>query len=177
MFRIADYGWMLRDRARIEAYRRALASVITPESIVLDLGTGIGTFSLLAARLGAARVYAVDPSETISVAEEHARANGFADRIRFIRARAADLELPEQVDVIVSDLASALPLFEESLPSIISARDRFLRAGGALHRSAALRRGVRLASLGGHDPARGGVRVLAARAACAGLVFASIIAS
>lgn len=132
MYRITDYGWMLRDGARIEAYTRALASVITPESVVLDLGAGIGTFSLLAARLGAARVYAVDPSETIAVAEEHARENGLAERIRFIHARATELELPEQVDVIVSDLASALPLFEESLTSILSARDRFLRAGGAL---------------------------------------------
>src|SRR5688500_16584243 len=119
MYRLTDYGWMLRDRARIDAYTRALASVITSESVVLDLGTGIGTFSLIACRLGAARVYAVDPSETIAVAEEHARENGFADRIRFMRARATEIELPEQVDVIVSDLASALPLFEENLPSII----------------------------------------------------------
>jgi type I protein arginine methyltransferase len=132
MYRLINYGPMVRDRQRIDAYTRALASVITPSSVVLDLGTGLGTFSVLACRLGAARVYAVEPADVIAVAEEIARANGVADRITFLQMRAAEAELPEQVDVIVSDLASALPLFEEHLPTIAAARDRFLKPGGVL---------------------------------------------
>jgi protein arginine N-methyltransferase 1 len=132
MYRLIDYGAMVRDRRRIEAYTRALAAVVTPSSVVLDLGAGIGTFSVLACRLGAARVYAVEPADVISVAAEVARANGVADRIRFLQARGAEVELPEQVDVIISDLAGALPLFEEHLPSIIAARERFLKPGGVL---------------------------------------------
>jgi SAM-dependent methyltransferase len=132
MYRLTDYGWMLRDRPRIEAYTRALAAVITPTSVVLDIGTGVGTFSLIACRLGAARVYAVEAATVIGVAEQNARANGVADRITFIRASAAEAELPEPVDVIVSDLSGALPLFEQHLPSVMHLRDRFLRPGGAL---------------------------------------------
>jgi protein arginine N-methyltransferase 1 len=132
MYRLIDYGPMVRDRQRIDAYTRALAAVITDSSVVLDLGTGLGTFSVLACKLGAARVYAVEPADVISVAEEVARVNGVADRITFLQMRSADVGLPEQVDVIVSDLASALPLFEDHLPSIVAARNRFLKPGGVL---------------------------------------------
>jgi SAM-dependent methyltransferase len=132
MYRLIEYGAMLRDRRRIDAYRRALASVVTPATPVLDLGTGLGTFAILAARLGAKRVYAVDEADVITVAAENAAASGVADRITFLQTRAAELALPEPVDVLVSDLSSALPLYEEHLPSLIHARDAFLRKGGAL---------------------------------------------
>jgi precorrin-6B methylase 2 len=132
MYRLTDYGSMLRDGRRIEAYRRALSACISPSSVVLDLGTGLGTFGVLACSLGAARVYAVDVADIIAVAEEIARANGVADRMHFIQARASDVELPEQVDVVVTDMAGALPLFEEHIPALIHARDRLLRPGGAL---------------------------------------------
>src|ERR1051325_7910223 len=132
MYRLTEYGAMLRDRRRIEAYRRALASAITTTSTVLDLCTGMGTFAILAARLGAARVYAVDEADVITVAAENAAASGVAGRITFLQTRAADLALPEPVDVLVSDLSGALPLYEEHLPSLIRVRDAFLRKGGAL---------------------------------------------
>ena len=132
MYRLNDYGAMLRDHARVDAYRRALAACITPTSVVLDLGTGLGTFSVLACKLGAVRVYAVDAADVISVAEEVARTNGVAERMQFIHARAADLELPEQVDVLVSDLGNALPLFEDHIPSLIHAREHLLKPGGVL---------------------------------------------
>lgn len=123
---------MLRDHARVDAYRRALAACITPDSVVLDLGTGLGTFSILACKLGAKRVYAVDSADVISVAEDVARVNGMSERMRFVHAHATDVELPERVDVVVSDLAGALPLFEEHIPALIHARERLLEPGGVL---------------------------------------------
>lgn len=132
MYRLTDYGAMILDSRRTEAWRRALAATITPATTVLDLGSGLGTFSIFAAKLGAARVYSIEAADVISVAEEIARANGVADRITFIRGRSTEIELPEKVDVIVSDLNSALPLYEEHLPTIVDARTRFLKPGGAL---------------------------------------------
>ena len=132
MYRLVDYGSMLRDHARIDAYRRALAAIITPQSVVLDLGTGLGTFGVLAAKLGAARVYAVDSADVISVAEEVARANAVSDRMTFIRARANEVELPERVDVLVSDLGNALPLFQDHIPVLMHAREHLLKPDGVL---------------------------------------------
>lgn len=132
MYRLTDYGAMLRDPGRVDSYRRALAACITPTTTVLDLGTGLGTFAVLASKLGAARVYAIEAADVISAAADVARVNGVSDRIRFIHARATDVELPERVDVLVSDLAGALPLFEEHIPALIHARDRLLKPDGAL---------------------------------------------
>jgi SAM-dependent methyltransferase len=129
---LIEYGSMLLDQARVDAYTRALTAVISPSSVVLDLGTGIGTFSVLACKLGAARVYAVDSGDVITVAEEVAKRNGVASRIRFLQIPATELELPEKVDVIVSDLSGSLPLFEGHIPAVIHVRERFLRAGGVL---------------------------------------------
>jgi protein arginine N-methyltransferase 1 len=131
MYRLTDYGAMVRDKRRIDAYRRALSAVITANTTILDLGSGLGTFSVIAAKLGA-RVYAIESANIMTLAEEIARANGVADRISFIRGRSTAIDLPEQVDVIVSDLGNALPLFEEHLPSLADARTRFLKPGGVL---------------------------------------------
>ena len=86
--------------------------------------------ALLACRAGAAKVYAVEPGDVIQIAREVAAANGFADRICFIQAMTTDIDLPEPVDGIVSEIHGTLPLFQKSLVSILDARHRFLKPGG-----------------------------------------------
>lgn len=129
---ITAFGEMVGDEVRMTAYERALRRAVRPGSVVLDIGTGTGIFALLACRFGAARVYAVEPDDAIAVAREIALANGVADRVTFAQALSTQLTLPEPVDVIVSDLRGVLPLFGRHLPSVVDARDRFLRPGGTL---------------------------------------------
>jgi protein arginine N-methyltransferase 1 len=132
MYSIANYGAMIADRVRVEAYADALRRVITSDSVVLDLGTGTGIFALLACRFGARRVYAIEPSDAIQVAKEIAAANGFADRIEFRQAMSTDVTLPERADVMVSDIGGVLPWFQTHLPAIADARHRLLAPGAAL---------------------------------------------
>jgi len=132
MYSIAGYGQMIADEVRMDAYSRALQRAISPDSIVLDIGAGTGICSLLACRYGARKVYAIEPSSAIGIAEESARSNGFGDRIACIQALSTEVELPEKVNVIVSDLRGVLPLFTQHLPSIIDARRRLLAPGGNL---------------------------------------------
>ena len=132
MYSITGYGKMIADRTRTGAYAHALRQAIKPDSVVLDIGTGIGIFAMLACRFGARRIYAIEPDNAIQVAREAAAANGYADRIEFIQGLSTRITLPERVDVIVSDLRGVLPLFRHHIPSIINARNRFLAPNGVL---------------------------------------------
>ena len=132
MYSIADYGAMIADRVRTDAFVRALRQAVKPGSVVIDIGTGTGIFALLACRFGARRVYAIEPNDAIQVAREIAKANGCVDRIEFIQAISTEVSLPERADVIISDIGGILPWFQKHIPSIADARRRFLAPGGVL---------------------------------------------
>jgi SAM-dependent methyltransferase len=123
---------MALDERRNTAYESALAKVVGPESVVLDLGAGLGLHGLLAARLGAKRVYLVEPEDIGLLALEAAKANGLAERIKLLQGKIEDVEVPELVDVIVAVFTGNFLLEEDLLPSLFFARDRFLKPGGAL---------------------------------------------
>jgi type I protein arginine methyltransferase len=132
MYSIADYGTMISDQVRMDAFSRALRQAVTPASVVADIGAGTGIFAILACRFGARRVYAIEPDDAIEVAREIAAANGCADRIEFIQAMSTQVTLPERADVIISDLGGVLPWFQQHIPSIADARRRLLAPGGTL---------------------------------------------
>jgi protein arginine N-methyltransferase 1 len=132
MYSIDSYGRMIADSERTNAYAKALRQAIRPGSIVLDIGSGLGIFAVLACRFGAARVYALEPDDVIHTARAVAARNGCAARIEFIQNRSGVVTLPERVDVIVSDLHGVLPCFQQDLSSVIDARLRFLAPGGVL---------------------------------------------
>lgn len=129
---ISGYGAMIGDRVRTPAYVEALRRSVRPGSVVLDLGTGTGAFALLACRLGARKVIAIEPGDVIEVAREMASANGFTDRIEFIHEISLNARPSERADVIISDLRGALPLHTQHIPSIVDARRRLLVPGGVL---------------------------------------------
>jgi protein arginine N-methyltransferase 1 len=132
MYSLHFYGQMLADAVRMDAYAEALRRAVKPDSIVLDLGCGPGLFALLACKLGARRVYAVEPDNAINIAREAAVANGFADRIEFFQNLSTEITLREPATIIISDLRGVLPWFQQHIPAIIDARDRLLAPGGVL---------------------------------------------
>jgi protein arginine N-methyltransferase 1 len=132
MYSIAGYGEMIADQPRMRAYAEALRRTVQPSTVVLDIGTGTGIFALLAARLDARKVYAIEPSYVIEVARATAAANGCADRITFIQALSTEVALEEPADLVVSDLRGILPPFGHHIPSIVDARRRLLAPGGTL---------------------------------------------
>jgi len=123
---------MVFDNVRNPVYVAALKQIVTPESVVLDLGAGTGILGLAAAAAGAKRVYLVEPEPVVKVAQEFARANGIADRIVIIEDRIEDIRLPESVDVIISVFAGNILFSEDLLPSLFHARDHYLKPGGYL---------------------------------------------
>ena len=132
MYSLHFYGQMIADTARMRAYAAALRQVVKSDSVVMDLGSGPGVFALLACKLGARRVYAVEPGNVIGLAREAAAANGFADQIQFFESMSTEITLEEQASIIVSDLRGVLPWFQQHILSIIDARERHLVRGGTL---------------------------------------------
>ncbi|MEM9541663.1 MAG: 50S ribosomal protein L11 methyltransferase [Cyanobacteria bacterium P01_E01_bin.42] len=132
MYSLFGYGRMIADRQRMNAYIKALECCVKPGSIVLDIGTGTGVFAILASQLGAAKVYAIEPDPAILIAKLAARDNDCDDKIEFIRDLSLNVNLPEKVDIIISDLRGILPFFQQHIPTIIDARSRFLKTGGTM---------------------------------------------
>ncbi len=123
---------MALDQVRNDAYARAIRRRVTPGSVVLDLGAGLGIHGLLAASAGARRVYMVEPEPVISVAREIANAHAFGDRIVTLMGKIEDLELLEPVDLIISVFTGDILFSEDLLPSLFHARDKHLKPGGRM---------------------------------------------
>lgn len=128
---LSEHRLYWADSVKIDRYRRALASLITSDSVVLDLGCGTGLLGLLAVQLGARHVYAVDSGSILAVAEQIAAANGAGDRITHIRAMSTAIELPELVDIVVADQLGGLGYEPGVLAYYADARQRLLKPGGA----------------------------------------------
>ena len=123
---------MLQDSVRCKAFQRAITETVTPGCAVLDIGAGTGILSMFAAQAGARVVYAVEQTQIAEVAREIIRENGLRDRITVIQNDMAAVELPEKVDVIVSEWLGGYGVDENLLPIVVLARDRWLKPGGKM---------------------------------------------
>jgi predicted RNA methylase len=96
----------LADEQRTLAFKAAIEAAVKPGDVVLDVGTGSGVMSMLAARSGARRVYAVEVGKYLSkVSKEIFLASDFADKIVPLQIEARELELSmiEKPDVVVCE--------------------------------------------------------------------------
>ena len=123
---------MLRDHSRMEAFRRAIFQTVTPGDVVLDLGAGTGILAFWALQAGAKRVFAVEQTSILITARQIAKQNRLDDRICFIRGDSRDVQLPEQADLMVSELLGSFGIEEDVLPLTLDARNRFLKKGARL---------------------------------------------
>ena len=123
---------LLQDAVRTNAFRDAIRRFVTPDSVVLDLGTGSGILSFFAAEAGARRVFAVDATHSADLASFLSRHLGFADRIQVIHDRSTNIELPERANLLVTETLGAFGFDEQILSSVIDARARLLTADAVI---------------------------------------------
>ncbi|MBN2798409.1 MAG: 50S ribosomal protein L11 methyltransferase [Deltaproteobacteria bacterium] len=95
-----------RNEALLELLRRR-----APGNRVLEIGCGTGLLSLAAAKLGARKVYAVEPTPLVEVAEQLVRDNGLQGIVEVLRGEVQDLA-PRPVDLVFSELLNADPFVE-----------------------------------------------------------------
>ena len=133
-------GWhipMLADQDRNNAFQAAIEKVVKPGDVVLDIGTGSGLLSMMAVRAGAKHVYACEMVDAMAmVAQEIVDNNGYGDQITIIDKSSFDLvmgqDLPEKVDVIVSETFDFALVGEGALNNLRHAKETFLKAGGRI---------------------------------------------
>lgn len=123
---------LLSDELRRRAFLDAVSETVRPEDVVLDLGTGTGIMAVAAARRGARRIYAVEPSRVAAAARKVFEAAGVSDRVTLIEGWIQHQVLPEKADVLTLDLLGFKGL-DMALPEIVAeARERHLKPGARI---------------------------------------------
>jgi len=136
--RIFDHVGMLQDHERMRAYHDAIklnAAAHFAGKVVLDIGSGTGVLAVWAAQAGAARVYAVEASGIGAHTKAMVASHGFSSVVTVLRGRMEEVELPEKVDVIVSEWMGYFLLRESFVQSVLRARDEWLKPTGVLYPS------------------------------------------
>ncbi|MCJ7653068.1 MAG: 50S ribosomal protein L11 methyltransferase [Actinobacteria bacterium] len=123
---------MVFDQERVGRYSEAIANVVRPGDVVADIGTGTGLLAFLSLKAGARRVHAIERSPAIRWAKMLAETHGYADRICFYNEDSRSVELPEKVDVVVSELIGHIAFEEGMVESLFDAKRRFLACEGKM---------------------------------------------
>jgi methylase of polypeptide subunit release factors len=78
-----------------------------PGSVVVDVGCGSGILSIIAAKLGASRVYGVDAAaHTVEIGTANAELHGVADKVEFAQGDMFDpLDPSIEADVVIGDVS------------------------------------------------------------------------
>jgi SAM-dependent methyltransferase len=127
---------IVRDAPRNRAYDEALCRAVTPDSRVLEIGTGTGLLAMMAARAGAAHVFTCEMEPAVALAARDVIArNGLAGRITVLSKRSTEIdlaELGERADILVSETVSNDMLAEDPLPALEDAIARLVKPGGVV---------------------------------------------
>ncbi|XP_033842280.1 protein arginine N-methyltransferase 2 [Periophthalmus magnuspinnatus] len=131
---------MLSDRSRTEAYRQVVLNNrdFLRDKVVMDLGCGTGIISLFCAQLAqTAKVYAVEASPIVEYTRRLVRQNDCEDVVCVLQGRAEQVQLPQRVDVLLSEWMGNCLLFEFMVEAVLLARQRWLAEGGVMWPSSA----------------------------------------
>mmetsp|Transcript_15308 Transcript_15308/g.45887 ORF Transcript_15308/g.45887 Transcript_15308/m.45887 type:complete len:429 (-) Transcript_15308:74-1360(-) len=134
------YMSMVQDKPRTDAFVRALqerlAAFPPGTATVLDLGTGpYALFARAAMDFGARKVYAVEAvpesaaraREAVALAEAAPQCPVTPGSIEVLEGFSTDVELPEKVDVLISEIAGSIASEEGVYATIVDAQRRFMK--------------------------------------------------
>lgn len=124
---------MLNDVKRNEAFERALTNAITPETIVLDIGSGTGLLAMMAARAGAKETITCEMVPQLAqLTRDIVELNGLSDRVVTMGRKSTSLTIGDQMaqraNLLVTETVDCGLLGEGIVPSIAHAKAKLLTA-------------------------------------------------
>eukprot|EP00930_Biecheleria_cincta_P083420 TRINITY_DN7299_c1_g1_i1.p1 TRINITY_DN7299_c1_g1~~TRINITY_DN7299_c1_g1_i1.p1 ORF type:complete len:412 (+),score=84.66 TRINITY_DN7299_c1_g1_i1:121-1356(+) len=127
-WKVEDYEAMRDDAPRTSKFADAIRRR-APGATVVDIGTGpFALLAIIAARAGAEKVYAVEKNAAAAkLARKTVTEAGLQSQVQIMEGDSMQIELPERVDLIVSELIGSLATQEGVEPIIRDARKRFLK--------------------------------------------------
>eukprot|EP00446_Apocalathium_sp_SHHI-4_P011697 CAMPEP_0177201456 /NCGR_PEP_ID=MMETSP0367-20130122/26758_1 /TAXON_ID=447022 ORGANISM="Scrippsiella hangoei-like, Strain SHHI-4" /NCGR_SAMPLE_ID=MMETSP0367 /ASSEMBLY_ACC=CAM_ASM_000362 /LENGTH=396 /DNA_ID=CAMNT_0018649955 /DNA_START=58 /DNA_END=1248 /DNA_ORIENTATION=+ len=129
----AEYEAMRDDEPRTKAYEAAIGKRLKGMqgggTVVVDIGTGaLALLAIMAAKAGATKVYAIEINpEAAQNARETVKKEKLDKIIEVITGDSMKVDLPEKVDLIVSELIGSIATQEGVEPIIKDAEKRFLK--------------------------------------------------
>ncbi|CAF0732215.1 unnamed protein product [Didymodactylos carnosus] len=124
---------MMQDYIRTSTYQRAILdnSIDFADKVVLDVGAGSGILSFFAAQSGAKKVYAVEASSMAQHAKLLVDNNHLSNCISVIPGKIEEIQLPEQVDIIISEPMGYMLFNERMLETYLHAK-KWLKPNGKM---------------------------------------------
>lgn len=136
------YADMLHDHDRNQKYYEGIRSAVSrvkargQKVVVLDIGTGTGLLSMMAATAGADFCYAVEVFRPMAeAAQSIVEKNGFSDRIKIINKHSTDVtvgpdgDMQEKANILITELFDTELIGEGALPSYEHAHQNLVQEG------------------------------------------------
>jgi len=124
---------MLEDDVRMKKYSSAISNSIKPGDVVVDIGSGTGILSFLAANCGAAEVHGIEQSQLATYAKRIKDQSFSKANIEFHQLDILNDKLPDiNADVLVCELFGNFGIEEELIEIIKKAKDAFLKPEGRM---------------------------------------------
>ena len=124
------YRNLLYDDVRVNEFRKAIASLVNKDTVVAEIGFGLGTYSFFAAISNAKAIYAIEKADVYSIGQEIARRNNLDSKISFFNEHSKNVELPEKVDYIIMEDYTPMFAYQGLFETLIDSRKRFLKPSG-----------------------------------------------
>ncbi len=124
---------LLAQKARINKFACAIKTHVADGDYVVELGSGSGIFSLIAAKAGAKKVTGVEINpDSIAYAKEAARINGLEERVEFVESHYLSFKPQQKADLVICEMLSSMLLVEQQVTACYHAVSSLLRSGGTI---------------------------------------------
>ena len=122
---------MLNDEQRNAAFQRALTNLITPETVVLDIGSGTGLLAMMAAQAGAKEIITCEMVPQLAeLTRDTIALNGLSDRIVTVDKKSTSLvfgvQMVHKANLLVTETVDCGLLGEGIAASITHAKANLL---------------------------------------------------